>query len=230
MFSGRKCEIEFVDPLAIETVSISGRTVACAADFTAPIALGLAREHPEKIGVSAMLNPEKFADQTRLMQVQPYDPKKIPVLFVHGLQYTPVSWVPMVNALWADPVLRRNYQVWVFSYPSGYPIPYSALLLRRQLDALDKTFPNHRPIILVGHSMGGILSRLMITDSDGDKVWRYFFGKPPSQTALSPAGKALLKEALIFKPRRDVARVIFISTPHRGSVIAQGGSAESDRA
>ena len=220
-FAGRKCEIQFIDPLASETVSISGRTLPLHADFTAPIALGLTREHPEKIGFAAMLNPEKFAYTERFIQVQPYDPNKIPVVFVHGLQDTPVSWVPMVNALWSDPVLRRNYQVSVFSYPSGYPIPYSALLLRRELDALDKTFPQHRPIVLVGHSMGGIISRLMITDSGGDKLWRYFFGKPPAETKLSPETKALLEEALIFKPRRDVARLIFISTPHRGSVIAE---------
>ena len=220
-FTGRKCEIQFIDPLASETVSISGRTLPLHADFTAPIALGLTREHPEKIGFAAMLNPEKFAYTERFIQVQPYDPNKIPVVFVHGLQDTPVSWVPMVNALWSDPVLRRNYQVCVFSYPSGYPIPYSALLLRRELDALDRTFPHHRPIVLVGHSMGGIISRLMVTDSGGDKLWRYFFGKPPAQTKLSPDTKALLEEALIFKPRRDVARLIFISTPHRGSVIAE---------
>jgi pimeloyl-ACP methyl ester carboxylesterase len=220
-FTGRKCEIEFIDPLATETVNVSGRTLASQADFTAPIALGLSREHPEKIGFAAMFNPEKFAYTERLIQVQPYDPNKIPVVFVHGLQDTPVAWVPMVNALWADPVLRRNYQVWVFSYPSGYPIPYSALLLRRELEAFDRTFPHHRPIVLVGHSMGGIISRLMITDSGGDKLWRYFFGKPPTQTKLSPQTKALLEGAFVFKPLRDVARLIFISTPHRGSVIAE---------
>jgi pimeloyl-ACP methyl ester carboxylesterase len=127
----------------------------------------------------------------------------------------------MVNALWADPVLRRNYQVCVFSYPSGYPVQYSALLLRRELEAFDRTFPHHRSIILVGHSMGGIISRLMITDSGGDRLWRYFFGKAPAETKLSPESKALVEEGLIFKPRRNVARVIFISTPHRGSIIAQ---------
>ena len=220
-FTERKCEIQFIDPLATETVSISDRTLPLHADFTAPIAMGLSREHPEKIGLAAMLNPEKFAYTERFIQVQPYDPNKIPVVFVHGLQATPVSWVPMVNALWSDPVLRRSYQVCVFSYPSGYPIPYSALLLRRELDALDRTFPHHRPIVLVGHSMGGIISRLMVTDSGGDKLWRYFFGKPPTQTKLSPDTKALLEKALIFKPRRDVARLIFISTPHRGSVMAE---------
>jgi pimeloyl-ACP methyl ester carboxylesterase len=220
-FTGRKCEIEFIDPLATETVNISGRNLPSEADFTAPIAMALSREHPEKIGFAAMINPERFAYTERLIQVQPYDPNKIPVVFVHGLQDTPVAWVPMVNALWADPVLRRNYQVCVFSYPSGYPIPYSALLLRRELEAFDRTFPHHRPIVLVGHSMGGIISRLMITDSGGDKLWRYFFGKSPTQTKLSPQTKALLEEAFIFKPRRDVARLIFISTPHRGSVIAE---------
>jgi pimeloyl-ACP methyl ester carboxylesterase len=221
-FSRRKCEVEFIDPLATETTNVSVRAMRTAADFTAPIAVALSREHPEKMGGPALLHPDKFADKARLIQIQPYDPKKIPVLFIHGLQVTPVTWTPMLNALWADAVLRRNYQAWVFNYPTGFPIPYSAMLLRRQLEALDKVFPNHRPIVLVGHSMGGILSRLMISDSRGDTFWRDFFGRPPSETKVSPESMALLKEALIFKPRRDVARVIFISTPHRGSVIAQG--------
>jgi pimeloyl-ACP methyl ester carboxylesterase len=221
LFSGRKCEIEFMDPLATETVNFVNRTLPLHADFTAPIALGLSREHPEKIGFAAMLDPEKFANTTRLIQVQPHDANKIPVVLVHGLQDTPVGWVPMVNALWADPVVRRNYQVCVFSYPSGYPFQYSALLLRRELDAFNRTFPHHRPIVLVGHSMGGIMCRLMITDSGGDKLWRYFFANPPAKTKLSSETKALLEEALIFTPRRDVARTIFISTPHRGSVLAQ---------
>ncbi len=221
-FSGRTCEVEFNDPLSVETTNVSGRTVRAAADFTAPLAVGLSREHPEKMGVPALLNPEKFADTARLIQVQPYDSRKIPVLFVHGLESTSVTWTQMLNALWADPIVRQNYQMWVFNYPTGYPIPYSALLLRRQLDALDKAFPHHRPIVLVGHSMGGILCHLMISDSRSDKVWRYFFGTSPDQAKLSPENKALLREALIFKPRRDVARVIFISTPHRGSAIAKG--------
>lgn len=221
-FSGRKCEIEFIDPLAKETISISGRSLPSDADFSTPIALGLSREHPEKVGVPAMLDPGKFAGQERLIQLQPYDPRKIPVLFVHGLKSTPVTWTPMLNALLADPIARRNYQAWVFNYPTGFPIPYSALLLRRQLDALNKAFPGHRSVVLIGHSMGGVISRLMIADSRGDTFWRDFFGKPPAETKVSPSSMALLKEALIFKPRREVARVIFIATPHRGSVIAQG--------
>ena len=107
----------------------------------------------------------------------------------------------------------------MFAYPGGYPIPYSAAF-RRQLELLDKIYPKHHRIVLVGRSMGGILSRLMISDSGGDRLWRYFFGKSPAETNLSPASNALVKEALIFKPRRDIARVIFLSTPHRGSMLA----------
>ena len=121
-FAGRRCQIEFVDPLDTETVRVSGKSLPCAADFTAPIAVGLSREHPEKMGVPALLDPDKFAAKARLIQVQPYRPEKNSRLFVHGLQSTPVSWVPMVNAIWSDPVLRRNYQVWVFNYPTGYPV------------------------------------------------------------------------------------------------------------
>ena len=81
-FSGRKCEIEFLDPLSVERVSVAGRGLPSAADFTAPMAVGLSREHPEKVGMPALLDPDKFANKVRLIQVQPYNSQKIPVLFI----------------------------------------------------------------------------------------------------------------------------------------------------
>jgi len=48
------------------------------------------------------------------------------------------------------------------------------------------------------------------------------FGKPPSQTHFSPQAQRMLEEALIFKHRSEVGRVIFISGPHRGSQMASG--------
>ena len=68
-FSGRKCEIEFLDPLSVERVSVAGRGLPSAADFTAPMAVGLCRERPEKVGVPALLDPDKFANNVRLIQV-----------------------------------------------------------------------------------------------------------------------------------------------------------------
>ena len=61
----------------------------------------------------------------------------------------------------------------------------------------------------------------MITDA-GDKIWRDFFGTPPAKTPLASDTRKLLEESLVFNHRPDVQRVIFISTPHRGSKFASG--------
>jgi hypothetical protein len=73
--------------------------------------------------------------------------------------------------------------------------------------------------VLIGHSMGSLISRLMITDS-GDKLWQATFGKSPAETRMNPETKRLLEDALIFRHRSEVGRVIFISGPHRGANMA----------
>ncbi len=215
-FRDDRAELDFSLPFQTERVSLGGHEFPLAADFTAPVAVGLVRERPDKLGFARMTHPEKFADTARLTRLQMYDPNRIPVIFVHGLQDTPASWTPMINALYEDPDIRRRYQFWVFSYPSGYPYPYSAALFRKELDGVNKAFPNHKKIVLVGHSMGGIISRLMITDA-GDKLWRSYFGKPPAETNISGNARRLLEESLIFNHRPEVSRVIFICAPHRGA-------------
>jgi pimeloyl-ACP methyl ester carboxylesterase len=125
----------------------------------------------------------------------------------------------MLNELRADKEIRANYQFWFYSYPSGYPYPYSALILRQELDAIEKRFPLRKPMVLVGHSMGGCISRTLITDA-GTKLWIEGFGKPPEQTVMPKESKRLLEEALIFKHRPEIGRVIFMSTPHQGSDMA----------
>ncbi len=218
-FHGHRAQIEFLDPFATDDVVLDGKTYPLAADFTAPLAVGLTTERPDKLGLIRLLRPEKYADTARLTRLQPYDPNRTPVIFVHGLQDTPASWTPMINALWGDPEIRRRYQLWVYSYPSGYPYSYSAALFRKELDAIARTYPNCKRIVLVGHSMGGMVSRLMITDA-GDKIWLSYFGKPPAQTNIPKKERELFEEALVFNHRPEVKRVIFMSTPHRGSDLA----------
>jgi pimeloyl-ACP methyl ester carboxylesterase len=218
-FQGQRAQIEFLEPLASEQVTFAGHTSRLAADLSAPLAVAMTTEHPEKLGLSRFLQPGKYADTARLVRLQSYDPNRIPVIFVHGLQDTPASWAPMINTLRADPDIRRRYQFWVYSYPSGYPYPYSAALFRQELDAVSRAFPSRRGIVLIGHSMGGMVSRLMVTDV-GDKIWRARFGKAPAETNLPGESKKLLEESLIFNHRPEVRRVVFISTPHRGSLLA----------
>jgi len=218
-FSGRRAHLEFIDPLNTERITMNKHVFPLAADFDAPTALLIARERPERLGLSRVLNPGAYADTAMLCRLQPFDPARTPVIFVHGLQETGASWAPMIDSLRDDPWIRQRYQFWYFSYPSGYPYPYAAALFRQDLDGIERTFPNHKRIVLIGHSMGGMISRLMITDTR-DKIWRTFFGTPPAKTPLASNTRKLFEEAFIFNHRPDVQRVIFISTPHRGSDLA----------
>ncbi len=220
-FEGRRCIVSFEDPLAKEEVVFAGHRHPLAADFTAPLAVPLARENLKRFEIARLLRPGQYAETARLSRLQPYYPEKVPVLCVHGLMDSPATWVPMLNTLRADPEIRRHCQFWFYSYPSGYPYPYSAAILRKQLDALNAYHPGLRKMVIIGHSMGGIISRLLLTDS-GDRLWVNAFGKPPGETPLPPETRTLLTDALIFRHREEISRAIFISAPHRGSDLASG--------
>jgi len=218
-FSGPQAQLDFIDPLNTERITLNKKAFPLAADFHASTALLIAREHPERIGLSRVLNPEVYADTAILCRLQQFDPARTPVIFVHGLQETGASWVPMIGSLHDDRWIREHYQFWLFSYPSGYPYPYAAALLRKDLEGVKRAFPNHKRVVLIGHSMGGLLCRLMITDA-GNKIWRDFFATTPAKTRLTAESSRRLKEVFVFSHRPEVSRVIFISTPHRGSALA----------
>jgi len=220
-FSGRQANLEFIDPLKSARIEVNKHIFPLAADFNAPTALLIVRERPERLGASRVFNPQAYANTAMLCRLQQFDPARTPVIFVHGLQETGASWAPMIDSLRNDQWIREHYQFWFFSYPSGYPYPYSAAIFRRNLDGIERVFPNHKRVILIGHSMGGMICRLMITDA-GDKIWRDYFATSPAKTPLPPETRKLLEEAFVFNHRPDVERVIFISTPHRGSKLASG--------
>ena len=215
----RRAVLELHDPLEVEKIRIAGRNPTLAADYSAPIALTMAVSRPDKLGLIRLLNPQKYSDTARLMRLQKYDKDRIPVLMVHGLQDTPATWAPLYHSLMQDPQIREKYQFWVFSYPSGYPYPYSASLLRKELDRVNTAFPGHKDIVIIGHSMGGITSRLICTDA-GDRIWRGIFNKSPEEMNISGASSQLLRDSLIFRHRHDIDRAIFIAAPHRGSELA----------
>jgi len=218
-FEGSRCIISINDPLAAESVRVDGRSYPLAANFTASYAMLLAREKPQKLGFARLLRPQEYAATARVARLEPYNPNKTVLLVIHGLMDTPVTWVPMVNDFRGDPDFRRNYQVWFYSYPSGYPYPYCATILRKELDAIEKKYPLRKPMIVVAHSMGGCITRTLLTDA-GNTLWLEAFGHPPAQTPMDPQSKRLLEEVLIFNHRRDIGRVVFMSTPHRGATLA----------
>jgi pimeloyl-ACP methyl ester carboxylesterase/predicted GNAT family acetyltransferase len=218
-FEDSRCVISINDPLAGESVRVDGHSYPLAADFTASYALLLAREKPQKLGFARLLRPQEYAATARVARLEPYNPNKTVLLVIHGLMDTPATWVPMLNDLRGDKDIRRNYQFWFFSYPSGYPYPYSAVILRQELDAIEKKFPLRKPMVVIGHSMGGCITRTLVTDT-GTKLWIKSFGHSPAETEMPADSKRLLEEAIIFKHRREIGRVVFMSAPHRGANLA----------
>ena len=84
---------------------------------------------------------------------------------------------------------------------------------------MQRQFPDHKNMVIIGHSMGSLISRLMITDA-GDKLWIKAFGQPPSETKFTGRSRELLLDALVFSDRKEIDRAVFFSGPHRGSELA----------
>jgi pimeloyl-ACP methyl ester carboxylesterase len=218
-FDGRQCEMVLLDPLEHESFTLDGTAHPVAADFQAPLAIALAELNPKRLERKGLFRPQEFLRNARLARLQPYNPSKIPVLFIHGLGNSPATWAPVVAFLQSDPVIRKHFQFWFFSYPSGLPYPLAAAILRHQLDGIRKRHPGHKDVVVIGHSMGGMISRLLITDS-GQKIWDTFFDKPAEAIPFTPEARDLMTRSLIFRARQDVSRVIFVSASHRGSDMA----------
>jgi pimeloyl-ACP methyl ester carboxylesterase len=150
------------------------------------------------------------------------------VVFVHGTASSPARWADMVNDLDNDPVIHQHFQIWVFTYDSGNPIAYSAMLLRRALtQAVERFDPEGRDaclrdMVVIGHSQGGLLTKMTVIDS-GSRFWDNLSSTPFEQASMSEQTRALLQEGLFVKPLPFVKRVIFIATPHRGSYLAGPG-------
>jgi pimeloyl-ACP methyl ester carboxylesterase len=134
-------------------------------------------------------------------------------------------WGEVVNGLQADPVIRKNFQFWAFFYPTGQPIAVSAVDLRKDLHAAEARYPLPRGLVLVGHSMGGIISRAQASSSGGKALFNDVFGADAPRVAGRLPNAPLLRDSLIFERDKNVRRVVFVCVPHQGSNMALAGPA-----
>ena len=221
-FRGTDAALALRAPATEPVAKVAGKSHQLAADFTAPIGYYRPPSNLLLTGVLGTLRSSKYMDRTGLYFLQPYDPDRIPVVFVHGLASTPFTWMETINALGANPRLRERYQVWVFAYPTGNPILYSALRLREELAKVDKLYPNHRPYVLVGHSMGGIISHAQVTTVT-QQAWERQMGDIAKDVFKRNKSNPFVLHLATFQANPRVQRVIFVCTPHRGSELASGG-------
>jgi pimeloyl-ACP methyl ester carboxylesterase len=216
--------------MAMDTISINNKDIPLEADFSTPLGVQLTNVKPILRGLEGMFKSDKQIEKAGMYLLEPYRENKIPVVMVHGLMSSPETWVEMFNDLRGDPELRRKYQFWFYSYPTGLPILYSGSLLRNELNEIRSKFdpdnnnPNFDQMVLIGHSMGGLLSRQMVQDS-GDTYWNSVFAEPIEDLNVDEPTRELLQNIFYFKPQPFVKRVVFVATPHVGSDLADLGVA-----
>jgi len=207
------------------SITIGHRSVPLAADFSAAYAVLFDRSNIGRLALWNLLGGSRFTQEEGLYLLQDYDPAKIPVIMVHGLGRSPLIWARLTNLIDGTPELRARYQVWHIVYPTNTPVLLNRMYVQRMMDRAwrvldpDGTAPAHEDMVMIGHSMGGVVSRLLVSDSN-DVLWKAVFDIPPEGLKGTPADIATLDALFRFHPYPGVTRVIFLATPHQGSPLA----------
>jgi pimeloyl-ACP methyl ester carboxylesterase len=221
--------LELHDPLDRESIDIASREVPLEADLSTPLAYFL--NQPEfqdaDLSTAGLLNPGDARTLQGLYMLEPFDPNKMPVVMVHGLWSSPITWMEMYNDLRSDPLVRQHYQFWFYLYPTGQPFWTSATqmredlaLMRRKLDP-KREDPALDQMVLVGHSMGGLVSKLQTVESE-EAFWQTMSDHPFAALHADPEVVRSLAGMFYFRPNPSVRRVVTLGTPHRGSPFANG--------
>lgn len=218
--------LELHTPSETETVRLGGQDVPLEIERTAALAYSLSDPDIWARELRGFLMGN-FLDKlpTRLTALEPYRPGKFPVVFIHGTASSAGRWADMVNELESDPRIRQRFQFWFFSYDTGNPILYSAMLLREALrDAVAKIDPAGkdpalRRMVVIGHSQGGLLAKLLVVDA-GSRFWDAISARPFDELAMPAETRDLAQRAIFFEHSPFVSRVVFLATPQRGSYVA----------
>ena len=215
--------LELHDSMKASTVEIGTGGLPLSADLTAPLARSMDRRDLRYLDTTGLILPEKVEQVSGLYMIQPFQPGKIPVLMVHGLWSSPLTWMEMINELQSVPEIRDRYQFWFYLYPTAKPFWSAAADLRQDLADMRAVFDPSMDntaldqMVVVGHSMGGLIARMLTVDS-GDEFWHAM------HHCQSLAGRrqsvAELRRSLFFESDDSIKRVVTIATPNRGSNYA----------
>jgi triacylglycerol esterase/lipase EstA (alpha/beta hydrolase family) len=219
--------LELYDPLDRQSITVAGREIPLEADLSTPLAYFLNQPQFQDAELSSLglLRPGEAKQIQGLYMLEPFDPEKMPVVFVHGLWSSPITWMEMYNDLHSDPLVRQHYQFWFYMYPTGQPFWISATQMREDLAVMRRTLDPSRSqpaldqMVLVGHSMGGLVSKLQTVES-ADAFWRTMSDHPFAELNADEDMVRSLAGMFYFRPNPAVRRVVTLGTPHRGSEFA----------
>lgn len=223
LLSTHKFRIRLMDPYKLNTVDIHDNTYNLAANFSAPYGVWLANNNYGRAQYFSLLAGFEELGDPELFMLEPYDPNKRVIVMIHGLASSPETWVNLTNDLLGDEVLRRNYQVWQVFYSTNLPVienRYAIYSLLKTAFAKVDRKKQHKAsehAVLVGHSMGSVISRMLLSDTD------------MRASVLAPLDskrkQALSKERdfpkrFDLKPLPQFDRAILMAGPFRGTAVA----------
>lgn len=214
-------EIKVYDPYNTEKVNIAGKPYSLAANFSAPYGLWLAENNLGAAAYLTLIDRDQHLTMPHLYMLEPYNPNKKVIVLVHGLASSPEAWIAVTNDIMGDPVLREHYQVWQVFYSTNMPILESRFqiyaLLKQAFGSLNSKDAASKDAVLIGHSMGGIISRLLVSDADISKqALEMMNSRQQSRLRKHP----VIGERLKMRPIENFDRAIFLAAPHRGTDFA----------
>ena len=216
---------QIFDPRETDGMLVGDTVVPLETDVSTPLARYLSNKDLSLLDTWGYLRPDRADRVSGLYMVQPYDPDRIPVLMVHGIWSSPMTWMEMFNDLQADPEIRRKYQFWFYLYPTGESLAFSAAKLRKELrEVRHDCDPYHRDdrldqMVVVGHSMGGLISQMLAINS-GDTLWSSVSNRSVDDLQASAEVKSEIRSVFFFESNPSVDRIVTIASPYHGSSIS----------
>ena len=226
VLNAQEAFITVYDPYNRESIDLADAKVPLAANFTSAYGLWLARSGFASQSLLTLIGRGEVLEIPRVYLLQPYNPDRRIVIMLHGLASSPEAWINLANEVLGDETLRQNYQIWQIYYPTNAPIAFNNIeihkAIRKSLVHFDPegTARASKDMMLIGHSMGGILSRLMVSSSE-DRLWDAFLKKYPLEGSRLETAQKELRPYMVFDALQQVGRVIFIATPHKGTPLAE---------
>lgn len=219
-------DLLMLNPYKDDTINLLGQTYPLFANFSAGYAKWLTDHNFNELALMQMFD-EHNTHLPKLYLLEPYNPNKKVIIMLHGLASSPKTWVNLTNNLFADPILRDNYQVWQIFYATNLPILENRYQIQKLIESTfeqydpDRTHQASHKATIIAHSMGAVIARLMLSNDNLNTslVSLDEFDKQLFDGLDQEARSAFDdRSQLVALPQVDTA--VFISAPFRGTDYA----------